>query len=69
MVDKSSSKVILDSVPIVYEFLDLFLEDLSGLLSDRELEFGIKLLLGSVSIFIPPYRMTPAELKELNTQL
>ena len=36
---------------------------------DRELEFGIDLLSGSTHIFIPPYKMAPAELKELKTQL
>ena len=40
-----------------------------GLPSDRELEFGIEVLHGSTPIYIPPYRMTPMELKELKTQL
>ena len=44
-------------------------EDLSGLPSNRELDFGIDLLLRSVPISIPPHRMAPAELKELKTQL
>ena len=68
VINKSSSEVTLDNVPIVCEFLDVFPEDLPSLPPDRELEFGIKLLLGSVSIFIPPYRMAPAELKKLKTQ-
>ena len=65
VIDKSSSEVTLDNVPIVYEFL----EDLSGLPPDRELEFGIKLLPSSASVSIPPYRMAPIELKELKIQL
>ena len=69
VIDKTSSEIILDSVPIVCEFLDVFPEDLSGLPPDRELEFGIKLLLGSTPLFIPPYKMTLVELKELKTQL
>ena len=32
VVDKYSSKVTLDSVPVVREVLDVFLEDLPGLL-------------------------------------
>ena len=51
------------------EFSDVFSEDLPRLPPDRELEFGIELLSGSAPIFIPPYKMAPAELKELNTQL
>ena len=69
VVDKSSSKVILDNVPIVREFLDLFLEDLPILPPNGELELGIELLSSSALISIPPYRMTPIELKELKTQL
>ena len=69
VVDKSSSKVTLDSVPIVRELLDVFFKDLSGLPLDRELEFGIELLSGLAPIFTPPYRMAPVELKELKTQL
>ena len=54
---------------MVCEFPDVFLEDLSGLPPDRELEFGIELLLGSAPISIPLYKITLAELKELKTQL
>ena len=43
----------------------MFLKDLSRFPSNRELEFGIELLSGLDLIYIPPYRMTPAELKEL----
>ena len=69
VVDKSTSKVILDSVWVVREFLNVFLEDLPSLLQDQELEFGIELLSGSASISIPSYRMVPTEFKELKTQL
>ena len=69
VVDKSFSKVTLDSVLVVREFQDVFLEDLPSLRPDRELEFGIKLLLGLAPISIPLYRMTPIELKELKIQL
>ena len=69
VLDKSFSEVILDSVPIVREFQDVFSRDLLGLLTDRKVEFEIELLSSSTSIFIPPYRIAPAELKELKTQL
>ena len=61
VIDKSSSEVTLDNVPVICKFLDVFLDDLPGLPLDKELEFGIDLLLGSALIFIPPYRMTPTE--------
>ena len=69
VIDKSSSKVTLDNVPIVCEFLDIFIENLSSLPPNRELEFGIKLLPDLAPVSIPSYRMTPVKLKELNIQL
>ena len=69
VVDTSTSKVTLESVPIRQEFSYVFPKDLPGLPPDRELEFGIDLLLGSTPNFIPLYRMAPTKLKELKTQL
>ena len=63
VIDKSSSEVTLDNVPIVCGFL----KDLSSLPPDRELEFEIELLPSSTHISIPPSRMAPTELKELKT--
>ena len=69
VVDNSSLKVTLDSVSVVQEFLNVFLEDLPNLPPDQKLEFKIELLPSSTLISIPPYRMALAELKELNIQL
>ena len=57
----------MENIPIVREFFDFFPEDFMGLPLDRELEFEIELLPGSTHVSMPPYRMTPAELKELKT--
>ncbi|XP_070029791.1 uncharacterized protein [Nicotiana sylvestris] len=59
----------LQSVPIVNEFPEVFPEDLPGIPPDREIDFGIDLLPGTKPISILPYRMAPAELKELKVQL
>ena len=59
----------LQSVPIVNEFLDLFLEELPGLPPEREIEFTKDVLPDTQPISIPPYRTAPAELKELKEQL
>ena len=59
----------LEDVPIVNEFPDVFPKELPGLPADHELEFAIYLLPGTASIWIPPYRMAPTELKELQVQL
>ena len=59
----------MDSVPVVQEFLDVFPSDLPGVPPDRDIDFAIDLEPGTKPISIPPYRMAPAELKELKDQL
>ena len=54
VINKSTLEINLENMPVVCEFLDVFLEDLVGLPPDRELEFVIELLLGSTPISIPP---------------
>ncbi|XP_070009503.1 uncharacterized protein [Nicotiana sylvestris] len=55
----------VDSVPVGRDLPDVFLADLPGMPPDRDIDFGIDLLLGIQPISIPPYRMAPLELKEL----
>ncbi|XP_070002681.1 uncharacterized protein [Nicotiana sylvestris] len=43
--------------------------DLSGMLPDKDINFGIDLVPGTQPISIPPYRMALAELNELKEQL
>ena len=69
VIDTSTLKVTLGSVPIVREFSNVFSKDLPRFPSNRELEFCIDLLPRTAPISIPPYRMAPAKLKELKTQL
>jgi hypothetical protein len=54
---------------MVQKFLDVFPEDLSGLSTDREIEFCIELTSGTAPISKAPYRMALSELRELKTQL
>ena len=65
----SAEKGDLNGVPIVCEFSDVFPDELPGLPPDREIEFCIDVVPGTTPISIPPYRMAPAELKELKEQL
>ena len=69
MVDRRQEGTRLEDIPIVKEFPDVFLDDISGLPTDRAIEFVIELILGTEPISIPLYRMAPAELKELKEQL
>ena len=59
----------LEDASVVRDFPDVFPNDLSGLPAEREIDFPIDLVPGTAPISLPPYRMAPAELKELKTQL
>ncbi|KAG8488519.1 hypothetical protein CXB51_016409 [Gossypium anomalum] len=59
----------VESVSVVCKFADVFLEELLGLPPVRKVEFGIDLIPGTAPISIAPYRMAPAEVKELKSQL
>jgi hypothetical protein len=50
--------------PVVSEFPDVFLEELSGIPPDRDIKFVIKLMLGTASIYKSPYRMITLELTD-----
>ena len=64
-VEKSKPK----DIAVVQEFSYVFPEDLLGLPPDREISFEIELLPGTTTVSKAPYRMAPAELKELQIQL
>ncbi|GKA99907.1 hypothetical protein Tco_0827901 [Tanacetum coccineum] len=66
--DKSEEKR-LEDVLIVWDFPEVFLEDLSGLPPTRQVEFQIDLVLGAAPVARAPYRLAPSELQELSTQL
>ena len=59
----------IESVSVVRKFLDVFPADLPGMHPDRDIDFFIDLEPGTRPISIPPYRMAPAELRELKAQV
>ncbi|XP_070034799.1 uncharacterized protein [Nicotiana tomentosiformis] len=59
----------VQSTPVVNELPDSFLDELPGLPPEREIELSIDLLPDTQPISIPPYRMSPTELRELKEQL
>ncbi|KAL0546768.1 hypothetical protein IC582_016681 [Cucumis melo] len=69
VVDIREADVSLSSEPVVRDYPDVFPEELPGLPPHREVEFAIELEPGTVPISRAPYRMAPAELKELKVQL
>ncbi|GKE31373.1 putative reverse transcriptase domain-containing protein [Tanacetum coccineum] len=66
--DKSEEKR-LEDVSIVWEFSEVFPEDLPRLPPARQVEFQIDLVPGAAPIARATYQLSPAEMQELSTQL
>ncbi len=54
-----------ESVFMIREFSNVFPEELTSLPYKRKIDFEIDLVPSTRPMSIPPYRMAPAELKEL----
>nr|GEW61494.1 hypothetical protein [Tanacetum cinerariifolium] len=67
--ENKSEEKRLEDVPIVREFLEVFPEDLPGLPPARQVEFQIDLVPDAALVARAPYRLAPAEMQELSTQL
>ncbi|XP_074289223.1 uncharacterized protein LOC141614372 [Silene latifolia] len=65
----SESELVITNVPVVNELSDVFPENIPEMPPHREIEFPIEVVPGSTPISKAPYRMAPAELKELKEQL
>ncbi|GJY48552.1 reverse transcriptase domain-containing protein [Tanacetum coccineum] len=59
----------IEDVPIVKDFSEVFCEDLPGLPPTRQVEFHIELIPEAAPVARAPYRLAPAEMKELAEQL
>ena len=68
VVETGKEGTMVDEIPVVREFPDVFPNDIAGLPPEREVEFTIDLISGTEPNSIPPYRMAPAELRELKAQ-
>jgi hypothetical protein len=78
VVDRAASnRIVLNQLDVastmgvktVFEFLDVFPEELPRITPDREIEFVIEIIHGTTSIFKRPYRMSTNQLAELKEQL
>ncbi|XP_070007886.1 uncharacterized protein [Nicotiana sylvestris] len=67
--DTTTEIPVINSVPVVREFSDVFPSDLPGMPPDRGIDFYIDLAPRTQPISISPYRMAPKDLKELKEQL
>ncbi|XP_070010032.1 uncharacterized protein [Nicotiana sylvestris] len=62
--DTTAESPMIDSVPVVREFVDVFPSNLPDMPSDRDIDFCIDLAPCTQPISIPLYRMALKELKE-----
>ena len=69
VVETVKEGTMVDEISVVREFPYVFPDDIAGLPPEREVEFTIDLIPGTEPISLPPYRMAPAELRELKAQL
>ena len=69
VVETGKEGTLVDEIPVVREFPNVFTNDIAGLPSEIEVEFTIDLIPRTEPISIPPYRMAPAELRDLKAQL
>nr|GEX92896.1 putative reverse transcriptase domain-containing protein [Tanacetum cinerariifolium] len=67
--DTTSEVLSIHDQPIVFEFPDVFPDELPRIPPVREVEFNIELIPGVEPISKTPYRMALIELKELKDQL
>ncbi|GJU78980.1 hypothetical protein Tco_1276050 [Tanacetum coccineum] len=59
----------MGDISVVRDFVDVFPEDLSGLPSQRQVDFRIDLIPGATPVAKSPYRLTPSEMQEFSGQL
>jgi hypothetical protein len=59
----------IEDIRVIYEYPDVFPNDLPGMPPERDIEFIIDLLPGTAPIAKGPYRMSVGELEELKKQL
>ncbi|GJS73249.1 reverse transcriptase domain-containing protein [Tanacetum coccineum] len=67
--ETEASEKRIEDVPVVRDFPKVFPEDLPGLPPTRQVEFHIELIPGTAPVARAPYRLAPAEMKELAEQL
>eukprot|EP00253_Pinus_taeda_P002644 PITA_02644 len=70
LVDYSKDKTaILNNIPVIQEFTDVFSEEIPGLPPRRNIDFTIELVPGAAPVSRAPYRMSVPKLTKLKMQL
>nr|GFB01230.1 reverse transcriptase domain-containing protein [Tanacetum cinerariifolium] len=69
VMEKKSDEKWLEDIPVVREFLEVFLEDLPSLPPVHQVEFQINLIPGAAPVARAPYRLAHSKMQELSNQL
>ncbi|XP_021974742.1 uncharacterized protein LOC110869836 [Helianthus annuus] len=69
VVEQKGKGKDINEVPVVYDFPDVFPEDLPGLPPPRAVDFRIDLVPGATPVARAPYRLALSEMQELSSQL
>ena len=69
ILDSKRGQVDVENIPVVREFPYVFPEELPGIPLESEVDLSIEIVPGTAPVSRAPYRMAPAELKELKVQL
>jgi len=63
------NQAVIDRLPVVNEFPEVFPDEIPDVPPEREVEFSIDLVPGTKPMSMAPYRMSASELAELKKQL
>ena len=63
------NQAVIDGLPVVKEFPEVFPDEIPDVPPEREVEFSIDLVPGTKPVSMAPYRMSASELAELKKQL
>eukprot|EP00253_Pinus_taeda_P011347 PITA_11347 len=67
--DSKDKTTMLENIPVIQEFVDVFPEEIPGLPPKRDIDFTIELVPRAAPVSRAPYRMSIPELTELKIQL
>ena len=59
------NQAVIDGLPVVKEFPEVFPDEIPNVPPEREVEFAIDLVPGTKPVSMAPYRMSASELVEL----
>jgi len=63
------NQAVIDKLQVVYDFPEVFPDEIPDVQPEREVEFTIDLVPGTKPVSMAPYRMSASELAELKKQL